>query len=163
MRSRAGVDAANDAANRAAIAGLPPGVPLYFDMEAYNTADAGCSLAVKQFIGGWVARLHERGFAAGFYSSLNSGIADMAKAVNEGYPALDAIWIAAWNDTPNIFGFGRTCFPTTSGRSTSGSTSTAAATTRPGAGSRSTSTRTRSTVPSPPDPPGVPTQSLARG
>ena len=101
-----GVDAANDAANRAAIAGLPPGVPLYFDMEAYNNADAGCSLAVKQFIGGWVARLHERGFAAGFYSSLNSGIADMAKAVNEGYPALDAIWIAAWNDTPNIFGFG---------------------------------------------------------
>jgi hypothetical protein len=101
-----GVDAANDAADRAAIAGLPLGVPLYFDMEAYNTADAGCSLAVKQFIGGWVARLHERGFAAGFYSSLNSGIADMAKAVNEGYPALDAIWIAVWNDTPNIFGFG---------------------------------------------------------
>src|SRR4029079_7491787 len=101
-----GVDAANDAANRAAIAGLPPGVPLYFDMEAYNSADAGCSLAVKQFIGGWVARLHERGFAAAFYSSLNSGIADMAKAVNEGYPSLDAIWIAVWNDTPNIFGFG---------------------------------------------------------
>ena len=30
----------------------------------------------------------------------------MAKAVTEGYPALDSIWIAAWNDTPNIFGFG---------------------------------------------------------
>jgi hypothetical protein len=101
-----GVDAANDAANRAAIAGLPPGAPLYFDMEAYNNANASCSLAVKQFISGWVIRLHERGFAAGFYSSLNSGIADMAKAVNEGFPPLDAIWIAAWNDTPNIFGFG---------------------------------------------------------
>jgi hypothetical protein len=59
-------------------------------MEAYNTADAACSLAVKQFIGGWIAR-HGRGRCR--LQQLNSGIADMAKAVTEGMP-LDAIWIA---------------------------------------------------------------------
>jgi hypothetical protein len=35
----------------------------------------------------------------------------MVKAVNEGFPALDAIWIAAWNDTPNLFGFSQSILP----------------------------------------------------
>jgi len=100
-----GVGAAEDAAVQAGKAGLAPGAPLYFDMEAYNNKDAACSLAVKQFVGGWVTRLHELGFKAGYYSSLNSGIADQVKAVNEGYAGPDAIWVAAWNDTPNVYGF----------------------------------------------------------
>jgi hypothetical protein len=97
---------AGDAGYHAALAGLPLGVPLYYDMEAYNTADASCSLAVRDFIAGWVTQLHVLGYKAGFYSSLNAGIGDMVKSVGEGRPPVDAIWIAAWNDTPNIYGFG---------------------------------------------------------
>src|SRR5262249_19734121 len=94
-----------------ALAGLPVGSPLYYDMEAYNNADASCSLAVRQFIAGWVTQLHILGYKAGFYSSLNSGIADMTKSVNEGRPPVDAIWIAAWNGTPNIYGFNSAIVP----------------------------------------------------
>jgi hypothetical protein len=97
---------AGDADFHAQLAGLPKGVPLYYDMEAYNIADGSCALAVRQFIAGWVTQLHVLGYKAGFYSSLNSGIADMVKSVGEGRPPIDAIWIAAWNNTPNIYGFG---------------------------------------------------------
>jgi len=106
-----GVDAANDAAVQATNAGLPVGAPLYFDMEAYDNTDADCSLAVKQFIAGWATRLRELGYRSGFYSSLNSGIADIAKAANEGFATPDAIWVARWNDVPNIFGFPQDLLP----------------------------------------------------
>ena len=44
------------------------------------------------------------------YSSLCSGIRDMAAVYNDpAYPRLDAIWIAAWNSVPNIFGFPPPC------------------------------------------------------
>ena len=44
------------------------------------------------------------------YSSLCSGIRDVAAVYNDpAYPRLDAIWIAAWNGLPNIFGFPPPC------------------------------------------------------
>jgi hypothetical protein len=44
------------------------------------------------------------------YSSLCSGIRDVAAVYNDpAYPRLDAIWIAAWNDLPNLFGFAPPC------------------------------------------------------
>jgi hypothetical protein len=44
------------------------------------------------------------------YSSQCSGIRDLAALYNDpNYPRLDAIWIAAWNGQPNIFGFGPPC------------------------------------------------------
>ena len=42
-----------------------------------------------------------------------SGILDQVRAVQAGDPPLDAIWIAAWNDTPNIFGFPPSVLPDT--------------------------------------------------
>ena len=106
-----GIFLAGDAASHAALSGLPPGSPLYYDMEAYNTSDATCSLAVREFIAGWVTELHVLGYKAGFYSSLNAGIADMVRSVGEGRPPVDAIWIAAWNNTPNVFGFDPAILP----------------------------------------------------
>jgi hypothetical protein len=100
-----GIAAADDAVSRATAAGLPGGVPIYLDMEYYNYTITSCSNAVRSFVQGWVTQLHARGYRAGFYSSLAGGIADMVGAVNAGYTPVDAIWIAAWNGTPNIYGF----------------------------------------------------------
>ena len=59
---------------------------------------------------GWVGGLNSRGYRAGFYSSLCSGILDVAAIYGSPYfQQLNAVWIAAWNDTPNIFGFGPPC------------------------------------------------------
>ncbi len=106
-----GGQAAEDAANRALVAGLHQGAPLYLDMEAYNSADSGCVAAVQSFVTGWVNGLHQRGFAAGLYSSLLSGIQDHVKGVQNGQVPVDALWIAAWNDTPNIYGFPQSALP----------------------------------------------------
>src|SRR5258707_1077225 len=44
------------------------------------------------------------------YSSLCSGILDVAASASDTTKVpLNAVWIAAWNDTPNIYGFGSPC------------------------------------------------------
>ena len=79
-------------------------------MEGYNSSDLGCVGAVRGFIAGWVLQLHSRGFRAAMYSSLCSGIRDQAAVYDDpAYPRLDAIWIAAWNNVPNLFGFPPPC------------------------------------------------------
>ena len=95
-----GGGAANDAADAAGRSGIPPGAPIYFDLEAYvpQTCSAAAQrAAVQSFVSGWVAQLHARGYAAGLYSSVCSGIRDMAAVYdNPAYARLDAIWPAAW-------------------------------------------------------------------
>ncbi len=98
--------AAADAADALSLGFL---APVYYDMEAY-TRGASCSGAVQSFTNGWIYTLHTRGYVAGFYSSLCSGVLDQAATYgNSLYYTLDTIWIAAWNSTPNIFGFGSPC------------------------------------------------------
>jgi hypothetical protein len=114
----AGQVAADDAVNQANKSGISPGAPIYFDLEGYPTTDlpasdpnhcvysaAVNSQAVKDFLRGWVTQLHARGFRAGLYSSLDSGIRDEVAAALAGDVAVDAVWIALWNGTPNLFGF----------------------------------------------------------
>jgi Domain of unknown function (DUF1906) len=97
------------AANAAQGLGFGWLAPVYYDMEAYPRGGQ-CTASVQNFIGGWVQGLNARGYRAGFYSSLCSGILDEAAATgNASLTPLNAIWIAAWNDTPNIFGFGAPC------------------------------------------------------
>jgi hypothetical protein len=102
-----GVVAADDAADKAVALGINGPAPIYFDMEFYDRNVAGCSLGVQQFIAGWVTRLHQRGFTAGLYSSLNAGIVDQYGAYQKGMPIVDALWIAAWAIPPNadLYGF----------------------------------------------------------
>jgi hypothetical protein len=101
---------ANNAANAAAAAGLPHGSPIYFDMEAYNNSTLGCAAPVWSFVSAWVIQLHSQGYVAGMYGSLCSGIDDQAAlSTNPAYAPLDAVWIAAWNNTPNLTGFTGTC------------------------------------------------------
>ena len=108
----AGQSEANDAADAAAALGVNSG-PIYYDMEAYPTGST-CTQVVQTFTSGWLDQLHARGHTAGFYSSLCSGIIDVA--ADPGSARLDSIWLAAWayddqNDpgyatyVPNLFGF----------------------------------------------------------
>jgi hypothetical protein len=103
--SAQGTQSADDAADRAARAGLGQGAPIYFDLESHEP-DAACSEVVKTFLSSWTHRLHERGYVAGLYGNLNSGIGTAASMVGvAGYEPVDAIWIAAWSGTGQLTGF----------------------------------------------------------
>ncbi|WP_051813601.1 DUF1906 domain-containing protein, partial [Kitasatospora sp. MBT63] len=79
--------------------GLAAGTPVYLDIESYPRGDAACSQAVVEFAMGWTQALHTSGYHAGFYSSTDSGIADLAAAARAGSsPLPDAVWFARWND-----------------------------------------------------------------
>jgi hypothetical protein len=100
-----GALSADDAIRQANIYGLGPGTPIYFDMEAYNSADGFCVLVVRDFVTGWVNELHLHGYVAGEYSSSASGIRDEAQIVQDGnFAHPDAIWFANWNDQASVFG-----------------------------------------------------------
>jgi hypothetical protein len=109
-----GTRAAEDAVSRAVAAGIPAGAPIYFDLEGYNVNDPTCGHAVRAFLTGWTDTLHARGYVAALYSSLTSGIAHATGAFqNPAYSIVDAVWIAAWNDVPNILGFPAAIVPDT--------------------------------------------------
>jgi Domain of unknown function (DUF1906) len=100
-----GSGSADDAINQANILGLGAGTPIYFDMEAYNSADGFCVAIVRDFVTGWVNELHARGYTAGYYSSSASGIRDEARIVGiPGYSFPDAIWFANWDNRGSVFG-----------------------------------------------------------
>ena len=93
------------AADRMTALGFPWLAPVYYDLEAYPQNSA-CTAAAQSFMNGWTYALNTRGYLAGMYSSLCSGILDQLAGLPTAKYVLNAIWIAAWNNTPNIFGFG---------------------------------------------------------
>jgi Rv2525c-like, glycoside hydrolase-like domain len=104
----AGYNEAIAAADRMDSFGFKWLAPVYYDMEAYPR-DSACIKSVQAFSNGWTYGLNGRGYIAGLYSSQCSGIVDVAAIYNTARYRLQAIWIAAWNNTPNIFGFTGTC------------------------------------------------------
>lgn len=100
-----GREDADDAVDRAAALGLRPGSALYFDMEAYDNRNAACSRDVLNFVSAWTRRVHERGYVAGYYSSLDSGIDDVVKAVGT-RELPDALWYARWDGRATTSGDG---------------------------------------------------------
>jgi hypothetical protein len=100
--------AAADAANTLGMGWM---TPIYYDMEAYNRGGA-CSASVQAFTGGWVRMLNARGYRAGMYSSLCSGILDVAVTASDpSGTALNAVWLAAWNGSPKLYGYGGSSCP----------------------------------------------------
>jgi uncharacterized repeat protein (TIGR01451 family) len=100
-----GTAAATDAVTQAAALGLGTGTPIYFDMEAYDSANSSCVSAVRTFISAWVGQLHASNYVAGMYSSVASGIQDQADNYNNpDYNRLDAIWFAHWDNRHSVFG-----------------------------------------------------------
>jgi hypothetical protein len=106
----AGVTEANAAATRMKSFGFGWLAPVYYDMEAYPRGTS-CSAAVQSFTNGWTKGLNAQGFLATFYSSLCSGILDVAAIYNSAQYRLNGIWIAAWNGNSAVFGFGSTSCP----------------------------------------------------
>ncbi|HMG25750.1 MAG TPA: DUF1906 domain-containing protein [Acidimicrobiia bacterium] len=100
-----GYDSSVDAVqNGAAPRGLGAGTPVYFDMEAYDSSQPGCTDAVTAFMSGWIAGLHNQGYVAAMYSSAASGVRDIA-AIQDNPPyQLDAIWFAHWNGDSGLYG-----------------------------------------------------------
>lgn len=87
-----GITEADAAANVAANLKLW-GQVLYYDLEAFDTANAPCLASAKAFIDGWSFQLHARGYTAGVYGSpCTSGLPDYWALENRP----EAIWIAAW-------------------------------------------------------------------
>src|SRR5450759_4345314 len=76
-----GSASADDAVARAQFFGLSAGAPIYYDMEAYNSAAPGCSQTVMTFISAWTAELHRRGYKSGAYGSSASLMVDMSRSV----------------------------------------------------------------------------------
>ena len=90
---------AADAVAKAKFFGLGPGTPIYFDMESYNAAVAGCSTTVLTFMSAWTSALHSLGYKSGAYGSSASLMVDMSRAT--GFVAPDNVWFAHWNGLQN--------------------------------------------------------------
>lgn len=95
-----GAEAARDAVADAEAAGMGPGSPLYFDMEAY-TRTTNATRATLTFLSEWTIQLHALGYASGVYSSSSSGIADLAREFGATYTMPDNVWTANWNGARN--------------------------------------------------------------
>ncbi|MEU1503687.1 DUF1906 domain-containing protein [Kitasatospora sp. NPDC005748] len=79
--------------------GLGKGSPVFLDIESYPMQDPACGQAVVDFALGWTQGLHAVGYRSGFYSSLDSGVADLAAAARAGSsPLPDTLWYARWDD-----------------------------------------------------------------
>jgi hypothetical protein len=105
-----GVNEAQAAADAGQKLGLGWFAPIYYDMEGYPRGGT-CSTVVQSFADGWVRQLNARGYRGGMYSSLCSGILDVAASAKDDPKKvpLNAVWIAAWNNTPKIYGYGAPC------------------------------------------------------
>ncbi|HZU55397.1 MAG TPA: DUF1906 domain-containing protein [Actinocrinis sp.] len=96
------VDAADDAANRAAALGIARGSAIYFDLESYPRKNAACTNTALSYLGTWTQRMHAHGYLAGFYSSAGSGITDLVAAGLPGHVLPDALWIARWDNKSTV-------------------------------------------------------------
>ncbi|MFB9838496.1 glycoside hydrolase domain-containing protein [Actinoallomurus acaciae] len=97
----AGQLSAVDATNRAAALGLPPGTPIYMDLEAYGRR-AWCRQAVLTFVDSWTRGVRALEYVPGLYSSVASGVRDVAEADDISRP--ETVWFAHWDRRPNVWG-----------------------------------------------------------
>ncbi|MEU9073612.1 DUF1906 domain-containing protein [Kitasatospora sp. NPDC048538] len=104
---RQGRDEADEAVRALRSLGFGPGAPVYLDVEAYPMNDPACGQAVVDYTLGWTEALHSAGYRSGFYSSLESGVSDLAAAARAGSsPLPDALWYARWDDHADTSGSG---------------------------------------------------------
>ncbi|MFD0686646.1 DUF1906 domain-containing protein [Actinomadura fibrosa] len=97
-----GAAAAADAARRADALGIPPGMPVYLDMEAYRSRKASCRKAVLRFVDAWVRALEARNYQPCMYSSASSGMRDVGWATGISKPG--CIWFADWDGRAQAYG-----------------------------------------------------------
>lgn len=98
-----------DAVRAAGALALAAGSPLYLDMESYHRSPA-CTLAVLQYTTAWSHAVRAAGYLAGFYSSADAGIADVASAaLQRSLRAVtdlpDVLWYARWDNRASTDGY----------------------------------------------------------
>ncbi len=104
LEAAQGRDSALDAVAQATALGIGSGSDIYYDMEAYTRSSA-CSGSVLTFLSAWTSTLHANGYSSGVYSSVASGIQDVANPTAlPGFVPPDKIWIAQWKVPPNVYG-----------------------------------------------------------
>jgi hypothetical protein len=96
-----GMEVARDAVAAAGRAGIPPGAPIYYDLENFVPTPL-CSWAVRYFLAGWINELRGYGYLPALYSNLDSGVAVALGMAETG--TVDAIWVAHWNNADNLTG-----------------------------------------------------------
>jgi peptidoglycan hydrolase-like protein with peptidoglycan-binding domain len=105
---------ADKAVATAAALGIVPGSTLFYDLEGdFSTSNTDCRESALTFVSGWVTRLHELGYLAGYYSSAGTGIKmlDDAAVLRPGTFAMpDHLWVARWSGTPNRINESRTTY-----------------------------------------------------
>jgi glycoside hydrolase-like protein len=100
-----GTASADDAINVLNAIGLGVGSIVYFDMEAYDTGNAGCVAAVQAFLDAWTVRLHARGYLSGVYTSSSPmGPTLVARLGDPSFHQPDDIWFARWNGSATTTG-----------------------------------------------------------
>ena len=98
-----------DAVRAAKALAIAAGSPVYLDMEAY-TRGASCTLAVMQYTAAWSRAVRGSGYLAGFYSSADAGIADIAAAAltrsaRAAADLPDVLWYARWDNRASTDGY----------------------------------------------------------
>ncbi|HEX7537904.1 MAG TPA: glycoside hydrolase domain-containing protein [Dermatophilaceae bacterium] len=94
---------AADAVVQARALGLATDSAIFNDIEAYSTTDQVCRTAVLTYQSAWTARLHDFGFASGFYSSLGSGVSDQVAVYGSTtYVRPDYLWFARYDGVPSV-------------------------------------------------------------
>jgi len=94
---------ATDGVAKARALGLAVGSTIFNDIEAYSTSDAACRAAVLTYQSAWTARLHDLGFLSGFYSSMDSGVADQVAVYGSAaYVRPDFLWFARPNGIATV-------------------------------------------------------------
>jgi peptidoglycan hydrolase-like protein with peptidoglycan-binding domain len=105
---------ADKAVATATALGIVPGSTLFYDLEGdFSTSNTDCRESALTFVSGWVTRLHELGYLAGYYSSAGTGIKmlDDAAVLRPGTFAMpDHLWVARWSGTPNRINESRTTY-----------------------------------------------------
>ena len=85
--------------------GIVPGSTIFYDLEAFDTRrSTACTQSAIRFLHAWTNRLHDEGFASGYYSSAASGIRmmdDQRVRPGNNITMPDQIWIADWNGKAN--------------------------------------------------------------
>jgi len=61
---------------------------------------------VLNFLSAWTRELNAKGYVSGVYSSYDSAIADMQRALaqNQGFAPPQAVWYALWDGQGNLSG-----------------------------------------------------------
>lgn len=78
---------------------------LFYDIEGWSlSASTRCNRSALWFLSAWSNQLHRRGYLAGVYSSVGSGIKildDARQDPPKGYVGPDMIWLARWDGRAN--------------------------------------------------------------